>query len=123
VSVSPEVYCYPDVSVVCEEPLVTRERTLQNPVLVVEVLSPSTARVDRNRKFAQYQQIESLRHILYIEQDRPAVEHHERDETGAWMQRATVTDLAQSVTLEIAGRVVSLALSDVYDLVEFSPAE
>src|SRR5258708_5764829 len=50
------LYTYPDVTVVCEEPLFeeTAPRTLLNPTLIVEVLSESTEAYDRGGKFAHY---------------------------------------------------------------------
>ena len=51
------LYAYPDVAVVCGEPqfLDNRRDTLLNPVMVVEVLSPSTEAYDRGEKFSHNQ--------------------------------------------------------------------
>jgi len=67
---------YPDVSVVCGEP----ERdpvdpnALANPVLLVEVLSPSTAAYDRGEKLAHYRRIPSLREVVLVAHDEEAAE-------------------------------------------------
>jgi Uma2 family endonuclease len=55
-------YAYPDVVVVCGEPVYLDEvqDALLNPTLSVEVLSPSTEKFDRGRKLAYYRSIESL---------------------------------------------------------------
>src|SRR4051812_40698878 len=60
------LYTYPDVVAVCDKPQFADEvtDTLLNPVLVVEVLSPSTEAYDRGRKFDHYKTIESLREYL-----------------------------------------------------------
>ena len=49
-------YFYPDVGVVCEEPRFEDDvfDTLLNPIVIVEVLSPSTEAYDRDEKFAHY---------------------------------------------------------------------
>ena len=63
VKVSPTgLYTYPDVAVVCGEPMFDDEQkdTLLNPTVLVEVLSKSTASYDRGEKFEHYRKIKSL---------------------------------------------------------------
>ena len=84
VRTSPEVsYFYPDVIVVCGEPRFEDDTfdTLLNPILVVEVLSPSTAAFDRGEKFEHHKQLASLQEYLLISQDSVRVEHYCRRET------------------------------------------
>ena len=79
VRTSPEVsYFYPDVIVVCGEPRFEDDTfdTLLNPIIVIEVLSPSTAAFDRGEKFEHYKQITSLQEHILISQDRVRVEHY-----------------------------------------------
>ena len=66
VRVSARVYTYPDVVVACGDRqfLDHRRDTLLNPTLICEVLSESTERYDRGRKFHHYQTIESLQQYL-----------------------------------------------------------
>ncbi len=76
---------YPDLTVVCG-PIETdpeNKDTVINPTLVVEVLSPSTFEYDLGEKFEHYQQIPSLRAVLYVWQDRRRVEVRERV-PGGW---------------------------------------
>src|ERR1051326_5639159 len=63
----------PDVTVVCEEPQFHDERRdiILNPVLIIEVLSPSTEAFDRGAKFQAYQTIESLKEYVLVAQDSP----------------------------------------------------
>ena len=65
-------YFYPDVGVVCEEPRFEDDvfDMLLNPIVVVEVLSPSTEAYDRGEKFAHYRQLTSLREYILVAQDR-----------------------------------------------------
>ncbi len=84
VRTSPEVsYFYPDVIVVCGEPRFEDDTfdTLLNPIVVIEVLSPSTAAFDRGEKFEHYKQLTSLPEYILISQDSVRVEHYCRQET------------------------------------------
>ena len=84
VRASPTVsYFYPDVVVVCGEPRFEDDAfdTLLNPILVVEVLSPSTAAYDRGEKFEYYKQLASLQEYILISQNSVRVEHYCRQET------------------------------------------
>src|SRR6185437_1640080 len=64
------LYTYPDLLVVCGELKFADSRpdTVTNPVLLVEVLSPSTESYDRGFKFAQYRQIETLKEYAMVSQ-------------------------------------------------------
>lgn len=77
---------YPDVSVVCgpRRTAAVDDQALTNPVLLVEVLSPSTAAYDRGEKFEHYQRIDSLREYLLLSPDRPRVERYRRVGDGSW---------------------------------------
>ena len=84
VRTSPEVsYFYPDVIVVCGEQRFEDDTfdTLLNPIVVIEVLSPSTAAFDRGEKFEHYKQLVSLQEYILISQDSVRVEHYCRQET------------------------------------------
>ena len=84
VRTSPEgSYFYPDVIVVCGEPRFEDDTfdTLLNPIVVIEVLSPSTAAFDRGEKFEHYKQLTSLQEYILISQDSVRVEHYCRQET------------------------------------------
>lgn len=81
------LYTYPDVVVVCDEPklLDDQQDTLMNPVLIIEVLTPSTEAYDRGFKFAQYRKIESLREYVLVSQSEPLVEVFRRQPNGQWV--------------------------------------
>jgi Uma2 family endonuclease len=110
---------YPDVTVLCASPLVAFGEALQNPILLAEVLSASTAAHDRGTKFRHYRTIESLRHYLLIEQDAPVIEHHERAEEGYWLLRGEYTTLDDTLQLSLDGFAVSLPLTRIYRFVTF----
>lgn len=81
---------YPDILALCEEPQFHDERSdvLMNPVLVIEVLSPSTEAYDRGGKFAIYRAIPSLREYVLIAQDRLSVEVFTRRQDNRWLLTA-----------------------------------
>jgi Uma2 family endonuclease len=60
------LYTYPDATVVCGTPEVVQTDNLVNPIVIVEVLSPSTERHDRTTKFFHYQSIPSLKEYLMV---------------------------------------------------------
>ena len=76
-------YFYPDVIVVCGEPRFEDDTfdTLLNPIVVVEVLSPSTAAYDRGEKFEHYKQLASLQEYILVSQDSVRVDHYCRQST------------------------------------------
>ena len=78
---------YPDLSVVCGDPVFLSEKrtVLLNPVLIVEVLSPSTESYDRGQKFKFYRALPSLQEYVLVAQDRVNVEVFRKNEEGHWV--------------------------------------
>src|SRR5689334_5798251 len=64
-------YTYPNVSVVCDPEHIedSDQDTLLNPVVIIEVLSPSTESYDRGKKFQHYRTLDSLQEYILIAQD------------------------------------------------------
>ena len=106
-------YRHPDFSVVCGDLEHANDRTdlIVNPILLVEVLSPSTALIDRNEKLEEYTHLASLRDFLLISQDRPRVELYTRQDSGKWTYEA-VTGLDSTIYLPSLD--CTLALSRIY---------
>jgi Uma2 family endonuclease len=114
VRVDEGMYAYPDFVAVCgEAPRYTDDgkRSLLNPTLLVEVLSPSTRNFDRSEKFARYRTLGSLHEYLTIEQSAPHVEQHTRQPDGRWLLTET-TDLGATLRLESVA--CDLPLADLY---------
>jgi Uma2 family endonuclease len=83
-------YRYPDVSVVCGEiqtEKIGEMELLVNPLLIVEILSPTTAAYDRGAKFTAYCSIPGFREYLLIAQDAPYVTQYVRQPDGQWVRR------------------------------------
>lgn len=109
----------PDVSVICGEPIIEDFQGIEmlvNPLLICEVLSPSTASYDREEKFLVYQAIESFQEYLLVEQDRPHVTRYVRQTDGQWL-RADIIGLESAVRLETLG--LELQLSEIYRMIKF----
>jgi Uma2 family endonuclease len=107
-------YFYPDVSVVCGETgvLDDQDDVILNPILLVEVLSDSTAAYDRGKKFLSYQQIGSLQEYVLVSQDEILVEGYARQGNDKWLY-TKVTGLEGSLSLPSIE--CTLSLKDVYD--------
>jgi Uma2 family endonuclease len=76
---------YPDVMVTCDPRDLRAERTLLHPMVIIEVLSDSTAAYDRGQKFALYRQIDALQEYALIDPERRTVEVFRRTETNDWL--------------------------------------
>jgi Uma2 family endonuclease len=116
------LYTYPDVVVVCGEPRYADDQrdTILNPVLIVEVLSPSTEAYDRGFKFAQYRKLESVQEYGLVSQAEPRVEVFRKQPSGDWL-------LSEAAGLDASCRFDSVgcpvALAEIYSKVTFSAEE
>ncbi|MCP9494314.1 MAG: Uma2 family endonuclease [Pyrinomonadaceae bacterium MAG19_C2-C3] len=113
-------YRYGDLSALCGEAVFEKiggVDVLMNPSLIIEVLSNSTEKYDRDVKFKQYQSIASFREYLLVRQDRPfvtqIVKSRDRDE---WIYQS-FDELTDTIKLESVGCEVSCA--EIYRNVEF----
>jgi Uma2 family endonuclease len=106
---SADMLSYPDAMVICGPTHFADRRNLSvdNPVLLVEVLSPTTEAYDRGDKFRAYQQLTALREVLFIAQDRPAAEYWTRQDDG-WTS-ITVSGLDGVVDLQHLNVKISMA--------------
>jgi Uma2 family endonuclease len=68
----------PDAVVTCGERMPPDSTVVPNPLVVVEVLSPSTQGDDKTRKLADYFRVPSIQHYLILWADRPQMIHHRR---------------------------------------------
>lgn len=111
-------YCYPDVVIVCGEPLLEDRHgdTLLNPKIIIEIVSDSTEHRDRGRKFRLYRAIESLQQYVLINQDQAHIEVFERDSDTSWRLR----DLdGLEAVLSLPGVGCSINLSEIFAGVTF----
>ena len=99
----------PDASVRCGEPLDGDAVEFSDPVVVVEVLSPSTRARDAGAKLADYFRLPSVRHYLILRTDTRTAIHHARGEDGA-----IATAIVTEGTLRLDPPGVAIALEDVF---------
>jgi len=113
------LYAYPDLMVVCGEPVFHDERrdVITNPTVIFEVLSPSTEAYDRGEKFSRYSsEIETLQDYVLVTQDQPRIEHFSRQRDGTWLC-SEVNGLTGVLTLPSID--CQIALGDVYSRIVF----
>jgi Uma2 family endonuclease len=108
------LFTYPDVVIACGAPKFLDDEfdTLLNPIVLIEVLSPTTANYDRGKKFWHYQSIESLREYLLIAQDETRVEHLIKQSDGRW-QVAEYASIEKEI--ELPSIEIVLKLSEIYE--------
>ncbi len=109
----------PDLVVTCV-PHVRGQTATVDPVLIVEILSPSTERHDRSRKLPNYHSIPSVQEILLIEPRYPYCELHRRLDAERWLVVVLQT-LTQTLVLESIG--ASVPLAELYRKVDLEPDE
>ncbi len=112
------LFAYPDLSIVCGEPVFHDEQNdvLLNPKVIIEVLSPSTQRYDQTKKFFKYrQEIPSLTDYILIYQDIAFIEHHEKQDDGRWVHNV-FDGLGDS--LNIPSIDCEIPMAEIYDRVE-----
>ena len=111
-------YRYPDLSVVCGGAKFVEIGGLQclvNPVLIVEVLSESTAAYDQGEKFRLYKSIETFREYILISQDTPDVSHFLKHNERFWLQSNYTS--GESLHVETLG--FDLSVDEIYRGIEF----
>jgi Uma2 family endonuclease len=118
--VRPTLFYYPDVFVACNANDDDDEYVSRDPVLVAEVLSKSTKRIDRKEKMGEYKKLPSLRECLLIHQDRVAIEHYYRHAPDAEWEHRLHTNLQDEISFVSIAAAVKVA--DVYQRVKFAPA-
>ncbi len=84
VRASKEVFYYPDILVTCEGEF-KNKYYCEEPILIIEVISPSTEQIDRREKLRAYQQMPSVQEYVIVEQEKLAVEIHRRQPDGRWI--------------------------------------
>jgi len=108
-----ETFYYPDVFVACDNP----DRYFRRePILIIEVLSPSTESTDRREKLKVYRQIETLQEYAVVAQDKMQIELHRKQSGGEWTKEIFTE---QKETVELKSVKLSFALGEIYRGVEF----
>lgn len=106
-------YFYPDVMVTCEARLLELDaeaQIVEDPLLVIEVLSPSTEGIDRREKLRAYRTLPGLKEYALVSQDLCQVELHRRRGDIGW----DIISFEQGDAVEFASIELAMAIGDVY---------
>ncbi len=116
VQVGQDAVLYPDVFVTCEADFNANQAVFTAPILVIEVLSPSTQAYDRSLKFAIYRQLSSLREYLLIDPQTRRVEVFRLGDDGLW----NLLDMSEAASLELTSVNLLLPLDALFKGMESS---
>ena len=106
----------PDALVYCGPKVGRSAVEILNPIIVVEVLSPSTRHIDASAKLIGYFRLPSVVHYLIVDPDKPIIIHHARLDGGDILTRLVG---GQSITLDPPGFAISLGgVRDAQDLAD-----
>lgn len=100
---------YPDLSVTCS-PIAGSDDIVPDPVVVIEILSPSTERDDRGRKKFDYFATPSIRQYAIVEQDERRIDLYTRTET-AWIDEV----ITGNAVLNLSAVGVAIPLDTIYE--------
>jgi Uma2 family endonuclease len=99
----------PNASVYCGPKLPPSSLEVTNPIIVVEVLSPSTQHIDSGVKLPGYFRLPSIMHYLIVDPDRPLVIHHARATDDSILTR-----IVREGTIRLDPPGIGLSLADIY---------
>jgi Uma2 family endonuclease len=111
-------FYYPDIMVTCE-PYDGKSVFKKLPVLIVEVLSPSTRHIDRREKLVAYRQVSSLRQYLIMHQSRCRIEIYRKDADDQW--EVSVLGRADSISFDCLPTVLVAPVEVLYEGVALAP--
>lgn len=106
-------YVYPDVALTCQAEDLATEQFVKSPMLIVEVLSPSTESYDRNVKWNAYRRLTSLRHFMLINEQRLFVELYSRNEPNE-LYTYQVFDNIEEI-INFPGVEFSVSMEQIYE--------
>ncbi|MEW5972642.1 MAG: Uma2 family endonuclease [Pseudomonadota bacterium] len=109
---SSNIFYYPDVMLVCD-PEDDHPYYKERPCLIVEVLSSSTAAIDRREKWRTYRDMPSLKYYLIVDADQVAVEVYSRSSEGPW--QAATLEGGEVLTIDCPPVQAALSLEDIYE--------
>jgi Uma2 family endonuclease len=99
----------PDALVFCGPKVTPSAIEVPAPTIVVEVLSPSTCRIDASEKFAGYFRVPRVAHYLIVDPDKPLVLHHARGQGDT-----ILTHVVTQGTIDRDPPGLAVELADIY---------
>jgi Uma2 family endonuclease len=110
VQIAEDTVLYPDLFVTCNEADLKADLVFRSPILVLEVLSPTTQAYDRSHKFALYRRLDSLKEYILVDPDTRRVEAFRRNSSNEWVLR----DMSTDDTMEAASINCRVPMVDVF---------
>jgi len=112
------LFTYPDISIVCGDPLFLNndEWNLLNPSVIIEVLSPSTKTYDRGDKFKLYRDIPTLKEYILVEPETIGIEAFYINADGQWELKEyknideSLLNIDESLLINTVSVILPLAL-------------
>ncbi len=103
-------FLYPDTMVICGDLEYSQDdkNAVTNPILIVEVLSKSTADYDRGDKFHLYRQIESLQEYVLVEQDKHIVDVYYKNPKSDLWKITRIEGIDSHINLQSIGILISM---------------
>jgi Uma2 family endonuclease len=116
------VYTYPDVMIIKDEPIYTdkSKTTVTNPVLITEVLSKSTQNYDQGDKFTYYRSLTTLKEYILISQKNLHVMQYSKTEESKWLLSEYKTEDA---VIKLNYLDLEIEVAELYNGVDFSAGE
>jgi Uma2 family endonuclease len=99
----------PDALVYCGAALPRDAIEVPNPIILVEVASPSTRKIDASLKLANYSRLPSVHHYLIVNPEGPPVIHHRRQADGT-----ILTQIVHDGTLRLDPPAIDISVADIF---------
>jgi Uma2 family endonuclease len=103
-------YVYPDITISCDERDRNQKETIHYPIVVVEVLSPTTEAIDRGKKAAYYRACPTIKEYMMVDAEEVFVEVH-RLEEGRW----TINNFEPGDTIRLESLGIKFPIEDAYE--------
>ena len=110
VQIASDTILYPDIFVTCDKADLATDMIFKSPLLVIEVLSPSTQAYDRSKKFALYRRLTSLQEYILVDPDTRRVEAFRKRDNGNW----ELHDMSDDEAMVAASVNCTVPLAEVF---------
>jgi Uma2 family endonuclease len=114
IQIADDTILYPDLFVTSDKTDLATDLIFRNPILIIEVLSPSTQGYDRSQKFALYRRISSLREYILIDPEARRIEAFRIGGDGQWVFQ----DMSDGEVLEARSVDARIPIAQVFAGIE-----
>lgn len=110
------LFTYPDITVLCKETCLDSEEGASLPKVIIEVLSPTTRKYDRGKKFELYKDIPTFQEYILVDSQKAAIDIYRKTEKNTWkLQEYAPKDHS----IEIRSLGLSISFKEIYDIIQF----